>query len=223
MREDWYRVHLNDYVVKVYDTEVADVDGKAVVTSDVSFGWSILQPFAYIKAVYTFDENGVDIKCKVKVGEKVELLPRFGIRLFLDKSFEDVSYFGYGPYESYIDKHQASFIGNFTDKVSQMYEDYVKPQENSSHCGCKQMSISDGSTIIKFVKDSGFSFNASEYTQEELAKKKHNFKLEKCEFNVLCVDYMMAGVGSNACGPKLAEKYRLPLPEFDAHFHMSIK
>jgi beta-galactosidase len=36
------------------------------------------------------------------------------------------------------------------------------------------------------------------------------------------VDYKMAGVGSNACGPALAEKYRLPLQKFSAEFHMKI-
>lgn len=62
----------------------------------------------------------------------------------------------------------------------------------------------------------------SEYTQEELSEKRHNFELEKCESNVICVDGGMAGVGSNACGPALAEKYRLPLPAASIRLHMEI-
>ncbi|MDE6031387.1 MAG: hypothetical protein K2G32_07190, partial [Oscillospiraceae bacterium] len=85
---------------------------------------------------------------------------------------------------------------------------------------CEEMSFTDGSVRVSF--SGSFSFNASEYTQEELCSKRHNFELEKCESNVICVDYKMAGVGSAACGPALAEKYRLEIPKFNAEFHMSI-
>ena len=73
-----------------------------------------------------------------------------------------------------------------------------------------------------FTAENDFSFNASEYTEEELAAKRHNFELQKCESNVICVDSQMAGVGSNSCGPALADKYRLPLPNISAKLHMEI-
>ncbi|MDE5740848.1 MAG: hypothetical protein K2H90_00195, partial [Oscillospiraceae bacterium] len=59
-------------------------------------------------------------------------------------------------------------------------------------------------------------------TQEELSSKRHNFELQKCGSNVICVDGKMAGVGSNACGPALAEKYRLPLPAVSAEINIQI-
>ena len=58
-------------------------------------------------------------------------------------------------------------------------------------------------------------------SQEELAGKRHYFELEKCGSTVVCVDAMMAGVGSNSCGPALAEKYRLPLP--NVHLNLTMK
>ena len=85
------------------------------------------------------------------------------------------------------------------------------------------MLISDGETSVKFTSGESFSFNASEYTEEKLAEKKHNFELEKCGSSVVCIDSQMAGVGSNACGPALAEKYRLPLPEISANFHIEVE
>ena len=103
-----------------------------------------------------------------------------------------------------------------------MHEDYIRPQENSSHYGCRYMTVTDGENDIRFTSDKDFSFNASQYTEEELAAKRHNFELEKCESNVICIDSLMAGVGSNACGPELAQKYRLPLPQISAAFHIEI-
>ena len=117
---------------------------------------------------------------------------------------------------------RASWVGKFTADVSELHEDYIRPQENSSHWGCTYVGLTDGETALRFASDPGFSFNASEYTQEELAAKRHNFELEKCGSSVVCIDSRMAGVGSNACGPALDDKYRLPLPEISAKFRIEI-
>ncbi len=84
------------------------------------------------------------------------------------------------------------------------------------------MSISDGSTSIKFTAENDFSFNVSEYTQEELAAKRHNYELDKCGDTVVCIDQMMAGVGSNSCGPALAEQFRIPLPKLHLNININI-
>ncbi len=222
-REDWYRAHLNDYIIKGYDTEVT-VEGKqAVIKQKQSFGWSMYQPFAVIDVIYTFSSEGLDIHCELEASNKLKFLPRFGIRMFLDRSFDKVSYYGYGPFESYIDKHRADYLGNFEDTVENMYEDYIKPQENSSHYGCRHVTVSGSSAGVTFWDDKGLSFNASEYTQEELSSKRHNYELERSGYTVLCIDAYMAGVGSNSCGPQLKECYRVPLPKLTADFHMSLE
>ena len=221
-RGDWYRAHLNDYIIKGYDAEVSCDGTKATIKQKQSFGWSMYQPFATIDVVYTFSAEGLDIHCDLEAGNKLTFLPRFGLRLFLPKEYDKVSYYGYGPYESYIDKHRADYLGNFEAKISDMHEDYIKPQENSSHYGCKHVTVSDGTTKVTFKHDEGLSFNASEYTQEELSTKRHNYELEKSGYTVFCVDAYMAGVGSNSCGPQLKERYRVPLPKLSADFCMTI-
>lgn len=222
MKGDWYRAHLNDHTARNYGVTAQAASEGAEITLRQSFGWSIHQPFAYMDVKYIITSGGLDIQCKAEFSNKVTFLPRFGIRLFVPKDFDRVDYFGYGPYESYIDKHHASYMGNFSARICDMHEDYIRPQENGSHFGCKHMTVSDGNINVRFTSAEDFSFNASEYTQEELAEKRHNFELEKCESNIICVDSMMAGVGSNACGPALAEKYRLPLPVVSAQLHIEI-
>ncbi len=214
MKDGWYGQHLNDFIVKVYETGISAENDRVVIRVKQSFGWSIDKPFARLDAEYRIDGSGaLDVSCKTEFSNKVELLPRFGLRLFLPKQFDTVDYYGYGEYESYIDKHHASYIGNFTAKVSEMHEDYIRPQENGSHFGCTNMTVRSDKTALRFEQPDGFSFSASEYTQEELAAKHHNFELEKSGFTVVCADFAMAGVGSAACGPKLADKYRILLPE----------
>lgn len=222
MKDEWYRAHLNDHTVKNYGVTASITAEGAVISLRQSFGWSIHQPFAYMDTEYVISAGGLDIRCKAEFSNKVTFLPRFGIRLFVPKAFDSVDYFGYGPYESYIDKHQADYIGNFTANIRDMHEDYIRPQENGSHFGCRHMTVSDGRINLRFTAENDFSFNASEYTEEELAAKRHNFELQKCESNVICIDSKMAGVGSNSCGPALADKYRLPLPNISAKLHMEI-
>ena len=223
MKNDWYRAHLNDFTVRNYGVDVTSGTDFAEITLRQSFGWSIDKPFARMDVRYRISGSGLDISCDADISDKVEFLPRFGIRLFLPRSFSNVEYFGYGPYESYIDKRHLDHVGRFTADISEMHEDYIRPQENFSHCGCKYMNISDGESSVRFTCGADFSFNASEFTQEELAGKRHNFELEKCGSSVVCIDSMMAGVGSNSCGPALAEKYRLPLPKLSAEYHIEFR
>ncbi|MBP0955830.1 MAG: glycoside hydrolase family 2 [Oscillospiraceae bacterium] len=224
MKGDWYRAHLHDYDTKIYSIKTEQENNTVKISVKQSFGWNMYQPFAKGEVVYTIDGNGVlNIKCEAETSNKVTFLPRFGIRFFMPKEFGRVSYFGYGPYESYSDKHQASYMGKFDCDIAHMHEDYIRPQENSSHFGCKYMTVCSPDRSVTFTSSAGFSFNASEYTEEELAEKRHNYELVKCGSNVICADAMMAGVGSASCGPALNEKYRLPLPKISLDITMTVK
>ena len=223
MKGDWYRAHLHDYDTKVYDVSAEADGGNAVIRVKQSFGWNMYQPFVTTETVYTISGNGsLNIRCNGVTSNKITFLPRFGIRLFMPKEFGTVDYFGYGPHESYADKHNSCYMGNFSSAVSDMHEDYIRPQENSSHFGCKNMTVHSEDISVRFTAEKPFSFNASEYTQEELSSKRHNYELEKCPHNVICVDSMMAGVGSASCGPELNEKYRIPLPDIHLDITMDI-
>ncbi len=223
-RGDWHRLHLCDYDVKVRETSASVENGSAVINARMSFGWNILQPFGEISVRFTVSPDGsLNVHADLETGEKVTMLPRFGIRLFVPKSFGEVEYYGYGPYESYADKHRASYIGRFRADIKDMFEDYIRPQENSSHFGCKYMRLIGREASVWFEADRDFSFSAMEYTEEELSSKRHSFELEKCESNVICVDAAMAGVGSNSCGPELLEKYRLPLPKLELDITMAFE
>ncbi len=219
MKGDWYRAHINDYIVKVYETSAVESENDIEITVKHSFGWSIYQPFCKAETKICVSSDGaIRIITDGTTSNKITFLPRFGLRLFLDNSFTDVSYYGYGPIESYIDKHNGAYLGKFSEDISAMHEDYIRPQENSSHYGCRYVTINNDKNILKFTSSKEFSFNASLYTQEELAEKRHNYELEKCGYSVVCLDSGMAGVGSNACGPALADKYRISLPDIHLDF-----
>ena len=154
--------------------------------------------------------NGrLDAAIDLKLRDDAPPLPRFGLRMTLAEPMQKVSYFGFGPDESYVDKHRAGVKHLYHTTVRESHEDYVRPQENGSHWNCDFLSISGPMGGIEVYGDE-FSFNVSPYTQEELERKAHSYELERAEGVVFCLDYRQNGIGSNSCGPALNAAYAMP-------------
>ncbi|MCH5211568.1 MAG: DUF4981 domain-containing protein [Oscillospiraceae bacterium] len=213
VKGSWIEAGYNRIISRAYDTEIREKNGETVLVTPINITAVATRSIVRLKAKWHIRNDGtVKLTVKAKLNDnkpyfEMPFLPRFGIRVFLPKTFTDTAYYGFGPYESYSDKHLASYVSLFTASVSDMHEDYVKPQENGSHFGCKYMKLASAKNSIEAYGK--FSFNASEYTQEELTEKRHNFELEKSGMTVLCLDYRQAGIGSNSCGPQLTEKEKI--------------
>ena len=207
---DLYRMGYDRMTVKVYDFDAVVRRGCAVLHALLSLSSVSAARIAEVDVTYTIDGAGrvaIDGTMR-KAFARMPDLPRFGLRFFLKPGMEKVHYLGYGPTESYVDKHRAAWLGRFDAAVDDLHEDYLKPQENGSHFGTRELWVRGAGSELCVTGE--FSFNASHYTQEELTKKRHNFELEKVPETVLCLDFAHSGLGSNSCGPKLLEKYHLP-------------
>ena len=212
IRNKWEGYGYNRTISRAYNTDILDTDEGIIISSEFSIAAAYIQRILTVKANWVISNSGqIELHMEADKNMQMPYLPRFGLRLFLSKEIDNVEYLGYGPYESYIDKHQASYIGKFNSKIEALHEDYIKPQENGSHYACEYVKLNSDSGIGLLVKANSlpFSFNASRYTQEELTVKGHNFELEQSPYTVLCLDYAQSGIGSNSCGPALLEKYRL--------------
>lgn len=211
----WYAAHYDKSITRAYETSYEVKDNEVHIHSTMSISAIIVQKFMDIVTDWTVSGDGtISVKMKVKRNMEFPELPRFGLRLFLPGEMENVTYYGYGPYESYCDKHHASSHGVYSSAVSQMQEDYIRPQENGSHFDCDYVVVKGDQKRLTAVSTKAFCFNASVFTQEELTEKAHNFELVPCGSTVLCLDYKQNGIGSESCGPRLMEKYRLDDEEF---------
>ena len=177
-------------------------------------------PCVYFTLTYTFGCNAVSVAIEYKCEKYVGYLPRIGFETSLDKSFESVSYYGYGPYESYIDRRISCIKDVYKDSVSNMEVHYVKPQENGSHYGTEWLEIENGKTKIRV--EGNISFSALPHNSKEYGAAKHDWELPERDSTYLCLDYFMAGVGSNSCGPALDEKYCTPM-EGEGKFVLILK
>lgn len=221
IKTEWKKAHYHEACARAYDTSVRKSEDGAVIESVMSVSAPTIQRILDIKAVWTVDTaGGIRAELRVVKDEEFPALPRFGVRLFLPKELEDVCYYGYGPMESYCDKHRAASHGIYRGKVSELHEDYIRPQENGSHFDCDHVEVRNESFGLAAASEYSFSFNTSVYTQEELENKAHNFELEESGHTVLCLDYALNGIGSNSCGPEVMEKYRFDNTDFCFRFKL---
>ena len=145
-------------------------------------------------------------------------LPRFGFVFKMPEGSEQLRYFGYGPEAAYSDMHHAAHLGEFSTTVSAEYEPYIRPQEHGAHAGSRFVTVSHPSGQGLFVCGNNFSFNASRYSPEQLTAAKHHYELMPEVETTLIIDYKQAGIGSNSCGPGLAEEHQFKEASFDFSF-----
>ena len=206
---EWFKAMYDRAGSRAYTTNYTLTDTALVIRSKMSMTAVTVQRMMEISATWTIQNTGkISVHMDVERNMDFPELPRFGLRLFLPKSMRQVTYFGLGPEESYADKRRAASHGVYRSDLGGLHEDYLKPQENGSHSDCDYVVLEDEKLVLKAYSSEAFSFNASEYTQEELTEKKHNYELETCGSTVLCLDKKQDGIGSNSCGPRPQEKYR---------------
>ena len=209
IKAEWKKAHYDKAYTRAYTTEVVQGKHGVKIVSHASVVAETVQKILDVKITWTIDASGkIDADIEATKDGEFPDLPRFGVRMFLDKKLSDARYFGMGPQESYRDKHQAASHGLYRANVRDLHEDYIRPQENGSHYDCGYVELNNSRYGIAAFSESTFSFNASYYTQEELEKKTHNYELAESDSVVLCVDYALNGIGSNSCGPVVLDQYR---------------
>ncbi|WP_270846302.1 glycoside hydrolase family 2 TIM barrel-domain containing protein [Anaerobutyricum hallii] len=209
IKSEWKKAHYDKAYTRAYTTEVVQGKHGVKITSHASVVAETVQKILDVTITWKIEAAGkIDADIAVTKDDEFPDLPRFGVRMFLDKKLSAVRYFGMGPQESYCDKHQAASHGLYRADVGDLHEDYIRPQENGSHYDCEYVEINNSRYGIVASAEKAFSFNASYYTQEELEKKTHNYELIESDSVVFCVDYALNGIGSNSCGPVVLEQYR---------------
>lgn len=221
IKKEWKKAHYDAAYTRAYRIEVLQNKHGVFIMEHVAVLADTVQKILDVEMTWKINDDGkIEAVIEAVKDREFPELPRFGIRMFLNKKMNEVTYFGMGPQESYRDKHQASCHGLFRSKVAQMHEDYIRPQENGSHYDCDYVEITSGQYGIAAVSNDSFSFNVSVYTQEELERASHNYELEESDSTVFCMDYAMNGIGSNSCGPDVLDKYRFAEEAFRFQFEL---
>ena len=223
VKHSWWQRGLPYAEMKCYSSEIAEATGeKAVFKASVSLGAPVVAPILKAELTYTvYADAAVEVGVKADIPEDVPSLPRFGLNLVAAPGFEKMSYFGYGPVESYSDKRLAASMGYYKTTVSKNFEHYIRPQENGSHYGTVYATLASKEDMLTFTCPEGMSFSAKHFTDWQLTDTTHDHLLKPMKETVVGLDYKMSGIGSHSCGPVLAEQYQVN--EKHIEFKVTIK
>lgn len=143
IKNEWFRAHYDMVSERTYETSCIIKNDLAVITCISCLSAPTVQPVLRINAEWTVSAEGtITAGMHVTKNPEFPVLPRFGVRMILKEDMQNINYIGMGPYESYIDKHHASWHGSFSASIDEMHEDYIMPQENGSHFDCSYVQIS---------------------------------------------------------------------------------
>lgn len=215
----WNTMRLNTAKFSVHNIEETD--------SEIKFYGSLntaLCNIAQMCITYSSSSIGLKVHMSVKVADPIPFLPRFGMSLVLNDSFSEAFYLGYGPYESYIDKHQASRLSFYRLNVFSKDNcfNYPYPQESGSHYNTYEANITSKDNLLQICSNNAFSFQAIPFKVDEFENHAHLMNYNS-NHSIINIDYKMSGVGSNSCGPELDKKYQLNEKEFEFEFYLNIK
>jgi beta-galactosidase len=208
----WRSAHTNLVKTKV---EVNDRNGG--VNVEVAYSLGGFTDFNYTLN-YTFLIDGsLQIKADANFDkDKFPELPRFGMRMDLDKTYQNFSYYGRGPWENYEDRNNASLLGVYHDSTKNQYVDYIRPQANGNRTDGRWIKLtnSEGKGIL-IEGLQPLSFSAMPYYDEDFdagdtKKNRHINDVVKRPLINLSVDFKQRGVGGdNSWGMLPHDQYRL--------------
>lgn len=134
-------------------------------------------------------------------------IPRTGVKMNLTRDFTDVTWFGRGPEENYIDRKTGSAFGKYSRSIVDMYEPYVKPQENGNRSDVSSLKIIGKNKAINIQSLEGFNFSILNYDAMDMTRSKHPIDLTFVDEPILRIDSGHLGLGGASCGPVPMEKY----------------
>lgn len=216
----WVAISSGNYrypTTDLRDFKIVEInDKKAVFSYKLWFGAIGHLPAVFGDIIITINNDGfMKIHQTGRIENTPTYLMRYGYSWNLSGDLSNISYFGFGPQETYIDKHSYALMDVYNKKVEDTFVDYLVPQECGSAYNTKWAKVTDDSGNGVMFCSNSFSFNASEYTVEELTNKNHPHELVKSGNTIVHTDYFMSGVGSCALCTKLLPQYRFENMDID--------
>ncbi len=219
---EWRKNGYHTANTKLLSYTVNQADDAFILSARLSLSGLSKPRIATVSVTYTVTCDGV-LSVDMDVEKHTDVcLPRFGINLVMPEGNESFAYFGLGPGGAYNDFKLAARKSIFCTTVTDNFEPFIRPQENSSHCETRWAEITNLSGHgLRLASAADCSVNASHYSIQTLDAETHNDRLVPDEKTYVQFDYGMTGLGSNSCGPMTRPQFQLDEPSF--HFCFTVR
>ncbi|MDE6413168.1 MAG: DUF4981 domain-containing protein, partial [Eubacterium sp.] len=189
---------IDDYKI-TDDGRKVTINCSAVVCTD---------PESRAKLIYTITSKGIGVDLQFTPDPSLPDIPEVSMLFELPGDFENVTYLGEGPYENYIDRRYGTKIGVYNTTVTDMYTDYLKPQECGNRTGVRYATLIGKKKTFTLVAEPVMEFNASHYLPLEIENAWHKKELPKSNKTVVRAIARQQGVGGyDSWGANTSDKY----------------
>jgi len=219
--KQWY-----DAVPKLVNISVGKFSGHKGNGPVITSVYSLIHDSVSVSVSYYVYGSGiiqVDYNLEVKKG--LSNIPRVGMKMGIERNYDNIEWFGKGPFENYIDKNYGADAGVYDLPIKDFMENYVVPQENGNRTDVRWMYLSNPNTKdgLLIVADSLLSMSAWPYTEENIQNAKHTNKLKDAGYITLNIDLMQMGVGGNDSWSDVAaplEQYQIKAQPYHYSFYI---
>ncbi|QZT38406.1 DUF4981 domain-containing protein [Halosquirtibacter xylanolyticus] len=218
----WYKLGFDQLMheCKSFRYEKGDDGSYVIQTSILSYtskNYALTSEIEYT----VYPSGAIKVSSDFKPQEAGVYLPRLGLQFEIEPSLSSVEWYGRGPKENYIDRKDAMFMGQYQMNVSQLEEQYMKPQDSGNRTDVRWVQFTDrDGKGFKVSSANKFNFDASENTPTEIARANHPYELTPRDGIIINIDAAHHGIGQGSCGPQALEKYSLDTKEKTLLFYI---
>ena len=204
--------------------KVIEKNGKvSVILTHTGTGRKKWSDFKHIEE-YTFDTaNEVRVNNKILLGKGITDIPRAGVVFKLKEDFEDLLWYGRGPWENYNDRKAAAKVGICAGTVTEQYVPYIMPQEHGHKTDTRWFSLAGRKNALVVSGNPVLEFNATHLAAEHLFASKHTIDLKPAKETLVYIDGAHRGVGTRSCGPDTLDKYKLLKKKYEFTYKMHVR
>ena len=167
---------------------------------------------ANLTLTYSINDDGkimVDMDYKPTTNN-IPLIPKFGMRMRVPADFNDITYYGRGPWENYPDRKRSAFIGYYKMPLSEFETEYIHPQDNGNRCDVRFFKIANNQSTISIQGCQPLCIRAWDYGEEDLDGVRHPNEISRGRFVNLNIDGNIHGVGgADTWGKRTLPQYTI--------------
>ena len=211
LADDWIDHGLNKPTIVCVQPDQDSIENGKRVRHNVT-DYNYLKGKIRVSSRYTYYSDGtVDMFQEYEFFGELPELPRLGMVFTLAGQYDNLSWYGRGPWENYPDRKSSCHVGMWKGNVSEQYTHYPRPQESGNHEDVTMLTLTDkkGRGVRVTALDVPFSFTATHYTVDDLMSVTHDYELKERDEVILSIDAAVLGLGNSSCGPAVLQKYAI--------------
>lgn len=171
---------------------------------------------------YRFTPNGkITVRNLFEYDTALPHLPRVGVIMTLAPGFEELTFFGRGPMENYIDRNHSAHVGLYKRMVGSEYVPYIVPQENGNKTDVRWFELNGSGSRINFRAKPTFEFSASHHYPADLYNCLHTNELTPRKETIITIDYRQKGLGTRLFEHDPLKKYQILPGTYEMEYEIS--